>query len=62
MSEQKKAPKRSGMFGDERNGKGASNTNHDTPGSVNQEHAGREHRKPMRDPDIIRFWGVPSNE
>lgn len=60
MSEQKKAPKRSGMFGDERNGKGATINNHDTPGSVNQEHADREHRKPTR--DVIRFWGVPSDE
>lgn len=60
MSEKKKAPKRSGMFGDERNNKGATTNNHDMPGSVNQEHAGREHRKPTR--DVIRFWGVPSDE
>lgn len=60
MSEQKKAPKRSEKFADRQNDKGASNTNHDMPSSVNQEHADREHRKPTR--DVIRFWGVPSDE
>lgn len=60
MSEKRKAPKRSGMFGDRQNGKGAEHLNHDTPGRVNQEQADREHRKPTR--DVIRFWGAPSDE
>ena len=60
MSEKKKAPRAVGEFGDNQQHKGAGHINHDTPGSVNQEHADREHRKPTR--DVIKFWGAPADE
>lgn len=60
MSEKKKAPSHAVLFGDCQHEQGASNTNNDTPGSVNQERTDREHRKPTR--DVIKFWGALSDE